>query len=124
MEIQLPPDCGNAPKKLLLANWYKNLAEGNTDLLISYLVDDIYWTIIGVQQSLGKESILKSTIKLHFFKFKKLDIKAMITHGPEAAVHGEFISSNNKKYAFCDVFRFKSAGSKTIKSISSYIIEI
>ena len=121
-QIIIKPDCRNAPKKEFLREFNIAFATGNVHFLRDHLSEDAIWTIHGDQKVIGKEKIVEKIGKMSEQLAEELIIHSIITHGAEAAVNGE-IKMKSQNYAFCDVYRFTSAGSKVLKEISSYVIK-
>jgi hypothetical protein len=46
-KIMIATDCGNAPEKLFLKEFYTALAQGDIDFLIQQTPDHIHWNIAG-----------------------------------------------------------------------------
>ena len=122
MEVEAPKDCGNAPRKQLLLDFNVALAEADVEALLEWVDDDITWTLIGNEAVEGKLDFAKA-LSGSGLKVARLKIASVITHGPEAAVEGELEMENGFRMAFCDVYRFTSAGSKAkISSITAYVV--
>lgn len=43
-------------------------------------------------------------------------------HGPKASVSGVFTTADKSLYAFCEIYRFNSAGGKKINTIKTFLI--
>jgi hypothetical protein len=46
-KIILPADCGNAPKKLFLKEWYSALASNDATFIANHIADQVHWCIPG-----------------------------------------------------------------------------
>ena len=122
-QIEIKPDCGNAPRKIFLADLNAAFAKGDMSYLTDNIPDDITLEIIGISTVHGKENVLSELIKGPYWKLKKLTIDTIITHGREASVNGQIILADNSKFSFCDIYKFKGAGGPIIKEILRYIIK-
>ncbi|MFN8164801.1 MAG: nuclear transport factor 2 family protein [Bacteroidia bacterium] len=120
-KITIQADCGNAPRKIFLKEFYSSLFIGDTALLDDYFPENICWQIAGQDAVTGKKEVLKAFSKHKLIKAKELTIETIITHGREAAVSGHFKGKDNLKHLFCDVFRFKGAGGISISSVLTFI---
>lgn len=120
-EIIIQPDCGNSPRKLLLKNLNIAIAGGHEEFVAENIDNDIYWNIKGHTVITGKENYIRALKSHKLWNVKKLTVDSIITHGADASVSGNFLTSGNLKYAFCDIYKFKSAGNSLIKSISTFL---
>jgi ribosomal protein S4E len=121
--INIQPDCGNAPRKVFLKDFNVALAKGDKPFLKKNIHDGINWEVAGHINVTGKEDYLKAIIEHKFWKVKELTIDAIITHGLDASVSGRIMTSDNTKFTFCDIYRFKGASGTTINSIKTFLIE-
>jgi len=122
MEVEAPEDCANAPRKQLLLDFNIALAEADIEALLEWVDDDITWTLIGQDPVEGKQGFTKA-LTGSGAEVARLKISNIITHGPTAAVEGELEMENGFRMAFCDIYRFRGAGSKAkISSITAYVV--
>jgi hypothetical protein len=121
--IQIQPDCGNAPRKLFLKELLIAIAEGNVKHLQNVIPEHIHWEIVGRKQVTGQQQFFKELKGHALFKAKELIVDAIITHGYDASVSGKITTANKATYKFCDVFRFKGATGAVISSITTFLIE-
>ncbi len=123
-KITVKPDCGNAPKKALIRDFNIAFAKGAVNLILDTVSEDITWCVYGDFEVSGKDAFRKEILKMQKYPAaKELILDAIITHGPDAAANGLMVMHDGT-YAFCDVYRFKSAGSKVIKSIKSFVVKV
>lgn len=122
--IQIQPDCGNAPRKLLLKDLLTAIVEANTKHLLEVIAENISWDIVGQKQITGQEQYMKELKGHALWKAKEVIVDTIITHGPDASMNGRITAADKTTYKFCDVYRFKSAGSATISSITTFLIEL
>lgn len=123
-KITVQPDCGNSPKKEFLKNFNVAFGKGKAQFIIDCVTDDIVWNMVGDKTIIGKEDFAKAINKMKDKEASELFIEKIITHGKEGATNGIITMKNRKKYAFCDVYEFKSSSSKMLKTLTSYVIEI
>jgi hypothetical protein len=122
-KISIQPDCGNAPRKLFLKDLNVALANGDMDFICNIIPETVNWEIIGETKVTGRQDYLQAILKHKLWKVKELTIDTIITHGPDAAVKGSVRTSDNLKFAFCNIYNFKGAGGTIIKSISTFLIK-
>ncbi len=123
-KINILPDCGNSPKKTFIKEFNIAFAKANVEFILKHISNDVVWNIYGNQSIKGKEDFAKLINKMANHTPIEMSIHQMITHGKEASVNGEIIMKDNKKYAFCDVYEFTSAGKTIIKTLHSYVIPV
>tara|TARA_R110002124_G_scaffold274893_3_gene444974 strand:- start:1698 stop:2078 length:381 start_codon:yes stop_codon:yes gene_type:complete len=122
-KITVIPDCGNAPKKRFLKDFNVAFATGDAGFIIEHVSEDIRWEVYGDKSIQGKGQFSKEINLMASSVADEIAIHSIITHGKEASLQGE-MKMGEKTYAFCDVYRFTSAGSFMIKEMFSYVIEI
>lgn len=122
--IQIQPDCGNAPRKLFLKELLIAIAEGNIKHVQEVIPEHISWDIVGQKQITGQQQYLKELKGHAIWKIRELVVDTIITHGPDASVSGRVTAADKSTYKFCDVYRFKGAGDATINSITTFLIRI
>lgn len=122
MKLNLPPDCGNSPKKKLIADLTAHFASYAIPEVMEFMAEEVVWTLVGDKPIHGKENFASALREMSDIKASKLTILQILTHGKEAAVHGEMLMEDGKTYAFADFYTFASAGAKKVKSIVSYVI--
>jgi len=113
-------DCGNAPRKLLLHDFYKGVYRGETASLTDFLHEQFVWEFPGGTIQNDKKAALEYLSQYYASRMRQLTITNMITHGPEAAVSGTVLTESGLEYHFCEIFTFSSAGSAKIKRVSSF----
>jgi len=122
-KITINPDCGNSPKKAFIRDLNIAFAEGNGSYILDHVSEDIKWLMYGDFEIMGKEAFKEEIDKMvNYPSPEEFTLESIITHGSEAAVNGTMVMEGNA-FAFCDIFRFQSAGSKIIVEIKSYIIK-
>ena len=121
-KVQIQPDCGNAPRKLFLKDLQVAIANGDLSFVTDNIPDKIKWEIVGQKIITGQENYLKALRGTKHWKAKELIIDTIITHGPDASVSGQITTTNNSKFAFCNVYRFKNAGGTFINSFTTFLL--
>jgi hypothetical protein len=121
--IQIQPDCGNAPRKLFLRDLLIAIVDGNMKHVQKIIPDNISWDIVGQKQITNQEQCLKELKGHASWNAKQLIVDTIITHGPFASVSGLITGADKTTYRFCNVYRFKGAGGATINSITTFLIE-
>lgn len=124
MEIDVPKDCGNAPKKNFLKDFHIAIASGDISFLSQQITDAISWEIIGGKSITTKTLYLEAIQNHPLWKAERLVIDKIITHGIDASVNGTSSTTKGDKFAFCDIYIFKSFKGMELKSIKSFIIPL
>jgi len=122
-KIIIPPDCGNAPRKLFLKNLHIAFANGDLDFVTTNIPEEISWETIGKKTVMGRKSYLTALKDSKHWKVKELRVDAIITHGPDASVSGQITVSDGSVFDFCDVYRFARASGMAIGSIKTFLIK-
>lgn len=121
--IHIQPDCGNSPRKLFLKDLNIAFVNGDIAYITRNIPSEITWQIVGQKSLKNKKSYLDELERNGIWKAKELTIDTIITHGPDASVSGKITATDNRKFSFCDIYRFRGAGGTIIKSIKTFIIE-
>lgn len=119
MEIELPIDCGNAPRIGIVAEFAVSWAEGDTGALSKWLTEDASWTLVGGNTHRGPEATRGVNPS---FPPERMEIISIITHGRLASCDG-YLETGGKRIHFSHVLRFASTSkSATIAELRSYCI--
>lgn len=121
--VYFPTDCGHAPKKLFLKEWYLALAQENEAFLQHQLMDNATWQLAGSVAVFDHQHWQQALLSHHIGRLQTMHIEKMITHGPTAAVSGQLLTQDNRRYLFCDLYSFKSASSNLIQAVTSFRTE-
>lgn len=124
MKINIPIDCGNAPKRGFIKDMSVAFASTDMDFLTESVTDDIVWDIIGDTTVEGKDNFQKVLKERNNSKVRELTLDKILTHGKEGAVSGNIKTEEGKSYAFSDFYEFRGAKGNKVKAITSYVIEI
>jgi hypothetical protein len=124
VKVNVQPDCGNAPKKLLLRDFTIAVANNDVPFILDSSADDIHWEVVGYQSIKGKTKIENLLKEILYAKLVEVTIANIITHGDAGSVNGTLKLIDGSIYGFCHVHTFTShAKNARIKEITSYIIE-
>jgi hypothetical protein len=124
-KITVKPDCGNAPKMTLLRDFTSAFANGNSDIIIGNLADDIRWEMVGDQTINNKSEAKTKVVEMLDGSIEELNIDNIVTHGDAGAVQGTMKFRGGQLFSFCDFYNFTSHGKNAkIKRIQSYVVEI
>lgn len=124
MEIESGIDCGNSPKMAFVRELTILFASYQLQKLKDFFADDIRWQLVGDEAVIGKENFIRELDKMADHPANKLILHSIVSHGKHAAVHGTMKMPNGDQFGFSDFYVFKSAGSKMIQSITSYVIAL
>ena len=125
VKIRGAENCGNSPKNELLRDLTIAFVKNDRDFFMDWMSDDLVWEIVGEKKFEGKDAFEDALIMKMKDKITELTLENVITHGKTGAVNGTVKLENNKQFAFCDVYTFKSHSKNSkIQSITSYIIQI
>ena len=111
-------------RQLFLEELNQAFANGNSQFMLDHVTDDFEWRIVGSDVISGKAAYAKTLSEMASPDPLKMKIHSVITHGHEACVSGVMYMSERHYVEFCDVMKFKSAGSNLITRMTSYTIEI
>jgi len=123
MKLNIKTDCGNSPKIELIKSLTIYFASYNLDQVKNYLDDNMTWTLVGEIPINGKKQFIKALEKMSHNKASELTIHSIITHGKEAAIHGEMLMEDGNNFGFSDFYEFTSVKANKVKSIVSYVIQ-
>ncbi|MEQ9217859.1 MAG: nuclear transport factor 2 family protein [Cyclobacteriaceae bacterium] len=122
MKLNIQADCGNAPKKELIRDLTIYFVSYEIERAMEYMDNDVVWTLVGDEPIEGKEPFAAALKEMMGNKAAALTIDSIVTHGKEAAVHGEMTMEDGSVFGFADFYEFTSAGGSKVKSIKSYVI--
>lgn len=123
MKVNIKTDCGNSPKSELIKNLTIFFASYNLSQLVHYFEDNIKWTLVGDAPIVGKDQFINALQKMEQNKAIELTIHGIVTHGKEAAIHGEMLMQDGNHFGFSDFYVFTSVKANKVKSIMSYVIK-
>ncbi|WP_111720957.1 nuclear transport factor 2 family protein [Homoserinimonas sp. OAct 916] len=121
LTIHEEPDCGNAPRKLILRNLVVALATQDSEYVDSLLSDDVVWDLVGGQVLMGRDAIREWITSQG--PVDAVTFGTFLTHGRGAGVDGSLDLADGPRSRFCHVLRFAGAA-RTAKviGVNSYII--
>ena len=120
MDISIPDDCGNSPRKQFIVEFNRAFAEVDVDFVLDHVSDDIVWDMVGSKGVHGKTAMRKEMESMMAAEASALVLHGVITQEREAAANGELHYSGGEKIAFCDVYQFTNTTANTMKRITSY----
>ena len=88
LDIEVAPDCGNAPRKAQLREWLISLAAGDIESVCAELADDVVWDTAGSDTLTGIEEVRSRIERLAERKISRLQIRHLLSHGKEIAAEG------------------------------------
>lgn len=120
MEINLPTDCGNAPRIGIVGDFTVSWAKGDTEAVSGWLADHASWTLVGG----GTHSGPKGAQELQpSFSPTRVEIISIITHGRLASCDG-YLEAAGRRLDFSHAIRFAStAKTARIAELRSYCVE-
>src|SRR5690606_1054033 len=119
MKIEIPKDCGNAPKKEIIAELNIAWAKADVIAITDFFHPEIEWEMVDEHNTI--KGISQVTLFLENMKAAPalaLHLQTVITHGKYAAARGT-LQFNDQEVRFHDFYEFSSAGSKKITKITS-----
>lgn len=121
--IDVPADCGNAPRKLVLRDFFIAFYSGDVEGVTAWLKDDTEWEFVGDAVVQGTEAITQWIAETS--PHSELHLHRVLTHGWQCAVEGTVTSTDGSQTRFAHVVDF-TGGAKTakIKAIRSYRIAL
>ncbi|MFM1877979.1 MAG: hypothetical protein RLZZ241_845 [Bacteroidota bacterium] len=122
MDFKAPAGSAHSPKSDLLKNLTAYFAAYDLDKIEMHLCPEVVWTLVGDAPIKGKSDFLAALRNMQANPATDLVIKSIITHGKQAAVHGEMGMTDGSRYGFADFYTFKSAGSTQILDLVSYVV--
>lgn len=124
VNVNVQPDCGNAPKKLFIRDFMIAFANNDTPFLLDCLTDDARWEMVGERTLNSKSEVENALDNMPGAKVKAMTIATIITHGDAGSANGTMTLADDKHYGFCHVYVFSSYGKNAkIKQIASYVIQ-
>lgn len=127
MNITIPDDCGNSPRKSFIVEFNQAFATWDIKYILEHVSDNILWTMVGSKDVIGKAAMEHELQEMKLKtggKASSMILHSIITHGREAAANGEFHYPGDERIAFCDVFQFTKTTGNTVKRITSYAVSL
>ncbi len=86
-------------------------ASGDTEAFLSYLTDDVIWTMIGDENLIGKDAIRQFMCPMGA-DLPKFTVDTIIVKGDVAMGHGNMQMKGEDgmthPYAYCDIYQFNN----------------
>lgn len=111
-------------RQIFLEELNRAFANSDHQFMLDHVTDNFEWRIVGTDVISGKEAYAAALKEMASPEPLRFKIHSMITHGTEASVSGVMYITDEHYIEFCDVMKFKSAGSNLITRMTSYAIEI
>ena len=96
--------------KVTVERMFAASAKGDIEEFLSYLTDDVTWTIIGDENLIGKEAIRQ--FMLPCTDTPKFTVEKIIAEGEVAMGHGNMEMKGKdgitQPYAYCDIYHFNN----------------
>jgi len=124
VNVILSEDCGNSPKNQFLEKLTIAFAQGDTEFILSKVMPDIRWQLVGQKQIEGRNALAAALAQRPDNKVVELTIHHVMTHGKAGAVNGTLTLAGGETRAFCDVYEFNGAKASSIRAITSYMITL
>lgn len=123
LQVIVKEDCGNAPKKIVLRDFFIAIAEKDTQTILNHVNDNITYTEIGKIEIQGTENFLTRIEEIIPNEISVLDLTNIITHGKTTAVNGKVETTQGQIFHFASIVILSSAGKAAkIKKMTNYII--
>ncbi len=120
MKVQLPTDCGNAPRIGIVGDFAVKWAAGDVAGASEWLADNVIWTLVGGPTHSGTEAAEETRPP---FTPQRVDVISIITHGRLASCDG-YLQTDDRRISFSHVFRFANTSKNAkIVELRSYCIE-
>lgn len=124
MQIDLPSDCGNSPRMVIVGDFTSRWAVGDVAGCEEWLTDDSRWTLVGRREAtLESDDAPAPRVLARPLEPERVEVLSIVTHGRLAACDG-YMVREGERIDFCHMFRFAGA-TKTAKitEIRTYIAE-
>lgn len=124
--IQIPSNCGNAPKQQKIIDFIVALAKEKWDDAFAMLADDVHLEVVGrppVQGLSEVQKLIEADGKGS--PLKTLQIDQVISHGKICTARGTQVFADGGKVAFSSWYTFESNGKKAkIQTIQTYAVRV
>ena len=109
MKITIKEDCGNAPKKQFIKDFFVAIAQENIKTVMNMVSDDICLEIIGYQTAQGKQAVqLLFEKNAQPLNGRELVIDTILSHGNRGAANGILKYKDGRTVDFCTLYTFDS----------------
>lgn len=121
LRTDIPEMCNDSPRRKLIVQLHIGFAEGRMAKVMPFLSDDVVWDMAGGKTLHGSGEVSDFLLRLQQQKADRLVIQHMVTHGKLAACNG-ILQFGSRELRFAGFYEFTSAGSATVKKITSYVL--
>ena len=118
------PDCGNAPKKILIKDFSILIAQGKVEGLSEFITEDIRWELVGEKLIKGQAAFIEAIKDMGTMKIEELTIHEILTQGNEGASHGQIRLSDGAIYGYGEFYAFWGEKGTRIRSMTTYVTKI
>ena len=117
--ILLPPDCGNSPRNILVAELAVALALGDGKAIRARVTDTVTWQVAGGAPNVGVEAVVAAAATMARKRPETVTILHAISHGKTGAVHGS-LSYGKLTVQFVDLIELTGAAGKKATQVTSF----
>ena len=108
MEFQIPENCGNSPRMMIVAELARAWGEDDRPHLDEWLEADATWSVHPQETTLG---------------FKSLALDNVVTHGRVGSCDGLAVRADGSMVHFAHFFVFAStAKTAKVRRVTSYVV--
>ena len=121
MDIIIPKDCGNAPKKQILIQFTLAVWNKKMDVIQQYAHESIEWHQLKIKKTSGLHEFMEAIQAGSTKTIERLEVFHVITHGKWASMNGVITYEDKSIVDFCDVYTFNNhSKSAKIIEVKSY----
>lgn len=115
-------------REIFLKKFNNAFVENDLNFIFDSVTNDVHWEMIGEPVITGKEALIEAMNKVKHSKEMTLHINSMLITEDVAAVDGSMTMKDSddveKKYTFCDLYKFSSSEENKIKEVRAFIIDV
>ncbi len=115
-------------REIFLKKFNNAFVENDLNFIFDSVTNDVHWEMIGEPVITGKEALIEAMNKEKHSKEMTLHINSMLITEDAAAVDGSMTMKDSddveKKYTFCDLYKFSSSEENKIKEVRAFIIDV
>ncbi len=115
-------------REIFLKKFNNAFVENDLNFIFDSVTNDVHWEMIGEPVITGKEALIEAMNKVKRSKEMTLHINSMLITEDVAAVDGSMTMKDSddveKKYMFCDLYKFSSSEENKIKEVRAFIIDV
>lgn len=115
-------------REIFLKKFNNAFIENDLNFIFDSVTNDVHWEMIGEPVINGKEALIEAMNKVKHSREMTLNINSMLITEDAAAVDGSMTMKDSddveKKYTFCDLYKFSSSAENKIKEVRAFIIDV